>query len=69
VKALSAEGRLSGYILTALPPGLGVYMYFANHDYISVLWTTFYGWVMLGFAIFLLTLGGVAMSKLAKVEV
>lgn len=69
VKALSAEGRLSGYILTALPPGLGVYMYFANRDYISQLWTNAIGWIMMGVAAFLLALGSWSMSKLAKVEV
>lgn len=69
VRALSAEGRLSGYILTALPPGLGVYMYFANREYVSLLWTSLFGWIMLGVATVLLILGSITMSKLAKVEV
>jgi tight adherence protein B len=69
VRALSAEGRLSGYILTALPPGLFAYMLFANPDYVEVLYTTFVGWVLIGAAGFLLALGGFAMSKVAKVEV
>ncbi len=30
VKALSAEGRLSGYILTGLPPLIGLYMMFVE---------------------------------------
>lgn len=69
VKALSAEGRLSGYILTALPPGLGIYMFFANRDYISQLWTNVFGWIMMGVAAVLLALGSWSMAKLAKVEV
>lgn len=69
VKALSAEGRLSGYILTGLPPSLGVYMYFANREYVSILWTTGLGWIMLAAAATLLGVGSWAMSKLAKVEV
>ncbi len=40
VKALSAEGRLSGYILTAMPPGIGVYLLFGNRDYVELLYTT-----------------------------
>lgn len=69
VKALSAEGRMSGYILTALPPGLGVYMFFANRDYVSQLWTNVLGWIMMGVAALLLALGSWSMAKLAKVEV
>lgn len=69
VKALSAEGRLSGYILTGLPPLIGVYMMFANPDYISVLYTTLPGFVLLGVAAFMLALGSFAMAKLSKVEV
>jgi tight adherence protein B len=69
VKALSAEGRLSGYILTGLPVFLMFYLYFANRKYIEVLWTSAIGFMILGAAGTLLTLGGWAMSKMAKVEV
>lgn len=69
VKALSAEGRLSGYILTGLPPFIMVYLYFANREYIQVLWQSPMGWVILAVALVMLTIGGVAMSKMAKVEV
>lgn len=69
VKALSAEGRLSGYILTGLPPIIGVYMMMVNPEYIALLYTTLPGFVLLAVAASLLALGGFAMSKLAKVEV
>ena len=69
VKALSAEGRLSGYILTGLPPIIGLYMVFANPEYIEVLYTTLPGFILLGVAAFMLGLGGFAMAKLSKVEV
>jgi tight adherence protein B len=69
VKALSAEGRLSGYILTGLPPLIGFYMMWANPEYIKLLYTTVPGYVLLGLAIALLAMGSFAMSKLAKVEV
>jgi len=68
VKALSAEGRLSGYILAGLPPMIFVYMLFANRDYVRPLYTTGLGFAMLGAALCLLTLGGWAMKKLATVE-
>ena len=69
VKALSAEGRLSGYILTGLPIMIFVYMLFANRDYVRPLYTTFIGFIMLGVAVVLLGLGSWAMKKLATVEV
>jgi tight adherence protein B len=69
VRALSAEGRLSGYILVGLPPLIGVYMLFVNPEYISVLYTTIPGFLLLGLAAVLLSIGAFAMSKLAKVEV
>lgn len=69
VKALSAEGRLSGYILTGLPPLIGIYMMFVNPEYIALLYTTLPGFVLLGAAVLLLGVGSFAMSKLAKVEV
>ncbi|MBS2937545.1 type II secretion system F family protein [Nocardioides sp. J2M5] len=69
VKALSAEGRLSGYILTGLPPLIFFYMTFANPDYVRLLYTTVPGYIILGMALFLLGLGSFAMAKLATVEV
>ncbi len=69
VKALSAEGRLSGYILVGLPPMIFFYMTFANPDYVRVLYTTLPGYLILAAAGFLLAFGGFAMSKLATVEV
>lgn len=69
VKALSAEGRLSGYILVGLPPLIFAYMTFANPDYVRVLHTTATGFIILAVAGFLLSLGAFAMSKLATVEV
>ncbi len=69
VKALSAEGRLSGYILVGLPPLIGAYMMLVNPEYIRVLYTTLPGFILLGLATGLLLLGSFAMSKLAKVQV
>jgi tight adherence protein B len=69
VKALSAEGRLSGYILGGMPPALFVYMFVANNEYIRVLYTTMIGFILMGAAAVLLSLGGFFMFKLAKVEV
>ena len=69
VKALSAEGRLSGYILTGMPPLIFFYMTFANPSYVALLYTTFPGYIIIAVAVLLLAFGSFAMNKLAKVEV
>jgi tight adherence protein B len=43
VKSLTAEGRLSGVVLLAMPPMLLAYMYFINYEYVSVFFTTPFG--------------------------
>jgi tight adherence protein B len=69
VRALSAEGRMSAWILGGLPVGMFIYMMMANRDYVEPLYTTGVGWMMLIAAGVLLGMGSFAMAKLAKVEV
>ena len=54
VKALSAEGRLSAYILGGLPPAFLLYLTLSKPDYVHPLWTTPIGWIMcIGMAVLL----------------
>ncbi|NPC43541.1 type II secretion system F family protein [Nocardioides sp. zg-1230] len=69
VKALSAEGRMSAWILGALPVGMFGYMLMANRKYVEPLYTTGLGWIMLIVAALFLSVGSFFMAKLAKVEV
>jgi tight adherence protein B len=69
VKTLSAEGKMSAYILGALPPGMFAYMLMANRDYVSPLYTTPLGWFMLVSAAMLMAVGAFWMSRLVKVDV
>lgn len=69
VKALSAEGRMSAWLLGALPVGMFGYMMMANREYVEPLYTTGIGWGILAAAAFLLALGGFMMAKMVKVEV
>jgi tight adherence protein B len=68
VKALSAEGRLSAYILVALPVGMFVYMSVVNSAYIATLYTNVIGWVMLGTALLLLAVGSFWLSRAVKIK-
>ncbi|MGN6333596.1 MAG: type II secretion system F family protein [Motilibacteraceae bacterium] len=69
VRALSAEGRLSGYVLIALPIGMFGYMFLTRRDYVDGLWTTGLGLVMSAAALLLTTVGWFWMRKVAQVEV
>jgi tight adherence protein B len=68
VKALSAEGRLSCYVLGGLPPGFLLYLSLSKPDYVSPLYTTPIGWILCVGMALLLGVGMFWMSKVAKVD-
>jgi tight adherence protein B len=69
VRALTAEGRLSAYILVALPIGIGGFLFLARRDYMRPLVAEPLGLVMLAAAGVLVGLGSLWLSRLVKVEV
>lgn len=69
VQTLSAEGRLSAWILGALPPVFALYLILTKPDYLRPLVTQPMGWVLLGTGITLLTVGVLWMRQAVKVEV
>jgi tight adherence protein B len=69
VKALTAEGRLSGLVLIALPFGLFLMMLHTKPDYISLLWTDPLGVKMSIFALVLQVLGAYAIKKIVDIKV
>jgi tight adherence protein B len=69
VKALSAEGRLSCWILGGLPPVFLLYLTLAKPDYVHPLFTTLVGGIMLVVMTVLLVVGIFWMSKVAKVDI
>ncbi|MCH1868223.1 type II secretion system F family protein [Nocardioides sp. CFH 31398] len=69
VASLSAEGRLSAYVLGGLPPVFLLYLAVTNYDYIEPLFTDPRGWIMLGVATLLLVVGFFWMTKMVKMEV
>ena len=69
IRVLTAEGRLSAWVLAALPIAIGLYMFAVNPDYIGVLFTTRIGLFMLGGALVLLVLGILWMRKIVDIDV
>lgn len=68
VRSLSAEGRLSAYILMALPIGMFIYLSVSNPSYVGTLYTSVLGWFLLGAAVLLLLVGGFWLSRVIKIK-
>ncbi len=69
VRGLSAEGRLSAYILIALPIGIFLYTMQTNREYVELLWTRPMGMIMLAGGLVSLVIGWFWMRKLVDVKV
>jgi tight adherence protein B len=69
VRALTAQGRASGYVITFLPIGLGLLLTVLNRDYIMQLFQNTCGWIMVATGVILMATGGFAISKITDIEV
>jgi tight adherence protein B len=68
VRALSAEGRLSAWILGILPFALAGVISFINPDLMSLLWTDPAGRLLCGTAIFMMAIGIFLMRQIVRVR-
>lgn len=69
VKALTAEGRLSGVILIALPFSLFLLMMHIKYDYIEKLWTHEIGIKMAIGALIMQVVGALVIRKIVNIKV
>ena len=69
VAALTAEGRLSGIVLMALPVGLFMAVYALNAEYVSLLFTDPFGRKMVGGALFMQMVGALVIKKIVDIKV
>ena len=69
IRVLTAEGRLSAWVLTLLPLAIAGYMFVVNPEYIGLLFTTKLGLIMLVGAIILLIAGVLWMRKIVDIDV
>ncbi len=69
VKALTAEGRLSGVVLIALPFVLFLVMLHIKPDYVQVLWTEPLGIRMSVFGLIMQILGALTIKKIINIKV
>jgi len=69
IKTLTAQGQITGYVLSGLPFALTGILYALNREYMGRMFTTTCGWIMAGVAILIIALGFMAMQKITKIEV
>jgi tight adherence protein B len=69
VRGLSAEGRLSAWVLGAMPVVLAAFMFATRREYLRPLYTTPLGLMMLVVAVVMMAIGVFWMSRVVKVEV
>lgn len=69
VKALTAQGRFSAVILVLLPLAMFAYLYFAQYDYVSLLWRDSLGYILLCASIVMQIIGSYLISKIVKIEI
>jgi tight adherence protein B len=69
VKVLTAEGRLSAWVLGLLPFTIALYMYATNPTYIGKLFDNTYGIIMVVVALVLLLGGILWMRKIVNIDV
>ena len=69
MKALTAEGRVSAYVLGSLPVFLFLFLFLTRRDYLQPMLDETKGLMALGGAVLLLVAGVFWLAKIVKVDV
>ena len=69
ISVLTAQGKISGFIISMLPVALGFAIFAVNPTYIVVLFTEPIGMAMLGASVIMQLLGIFIIRKIIKIEV
>ncbi len=69
VQVLSAEGRLSGWVMGCLPFAVAAIINLLNPEFMSVLWTDPAGLKIVYLMLFLMAMGGLWMRKIIRIRV
>lgn len=69
IRVLSAEGKMSGYILGGLPFAVAAMIFMTNREFLSVLWTDPAGPKLVGGAAVLMLIGAIWMRQIIRIKV
>ena len=66
VKALTAQGRMSAYVLLAMPFLMGLAIFALNPSYMSILFTSSAGKFLIGTSLVMMAIGGMIIRKIVS---
>lgn len=69
LKTLTAQGKMSSWIITALPIVLGFYLNFVNPDFFRPMFAYPLGWALLSIGSVSLVIGWILIQKIVRIEV
>ena len=68
LRTLTAQARMSRWIITCLPPGLLLVIDLLNPSYLSPLFDTGTGHILIGLAVGLMLVGSWLMGRIVRIE-
>lgn len=68
VKTLTAQGRLSGLIISLLPFAMALFLFFVNREYLMLLFQSNLGLAMVGYGLVSQTIGFFVIRKITDIE-
>ena len=69
IHTLTAQGRMSGYVLGVLPFALGAFISVVNPGYIEPLFTEKLGQIAIGIAVFMVIVGFIVIQRIVNIDV
>lgn len=69
IRVLTAQGMMSGYVISFLPIGLMLILFLINRQYIGAMFKEPCGWIMLGFMAITMSAGFFSIQKIVHVDV
>ena len=69
LRVYTAQGRMTGYALAALPIIVGLVIFLIQPDYVSLLFTHLLGRVLLATSLILQLLGGLWIKKIISIDI
>ncbi len=69
IKVMTSQGRITGYLITALPFILTVLIYLINPEFMGQMFKDMCGWIMIGISVLLIGIGYFLINKIVSIEV
>lgn len=69
IRTLTAQGKISGVVISILPIALGGILFLINPEYIMTLFRSKYGLIIVGISIINQIIGMIAINKIVNIEV